>query len=186
MTDKKSNESRRKLLKSVAAGSGAIVASKSLPESWSRPVVDSVMLPAHAQTSPSSPPSPPSPLGCSPDPQTVVDSGTGTSTDAIAIIFDGQTTCTLQIGDVPSDIPDPNLVVMVDTDFGNTDVWTIYTDTRNWTRTSASFDLGGGPNSFGSHWLIFNGGGNQYRADFTLSRPDGSTLIMSGVSIVPN
>ena len=52
MTDKNSSESRRKLLKSIAAGSGAIVAGKSLPESWSRPVVDSVMLPAHAQTSP--------------------------------------------------------------------------------------------------------------------------------------
>jgi hypothetical protein len=51
MTDKKSSESRRKLLKSIAAGSGAIVAGKSLPESWSRPVVDSVMLPAHAMTS---------------------------------------------------------------------------------------------------------------------------------------
>jgi hypothetical protein len=46
-----SDKSRRKLLKSIAAGSGAIVAGKSLPESWSRPVVDSVMLPAHAQTS---------------------------------------------------------------------------------------------------------------------------------------
>jgi hypothetical protein len=51
MTDKKSSESRRKLLKSIAAGSGAIVAGKSLPESWKRPIVDSVMLPAHAQTS---------------------------------------------------------------------------------------------------------------------------------------
>ena len=47
-----SDQSRRKLLKSIAAGSGAIVAGKNLPESWSRPVVDSVMLPAHAQTSP--------------------------------------------------------------------------------------------------------------------------------------
>ena len=51
MKDKNSSESRRKLLKSIAAGSGAIVAGKSLPESWSRPVVDSVMLPAHAETS---------------------------------------------------------------------------------------------------------------------------------------
>jgi hypothetical protein len=51
MEDKKSSESRRKLLKSIAAGSGAIVAGKSLPESWNRPVVDSVILPAHAQTS---------------------------------------------------------------------------------------------------------------------------------------
>ena len=51
MTDNKSSENRRKLLKSIAAGSGAIVAGKSLPENWARPVVDSVILPAHAQTS---------------------------------------------------------------------------------------------------------------------------------------
>ncbi|MFW2438968.1 MAG: hypothetical protein ACN4GR_06310 [Arenicellales bacterium] len=57
MTDKRSGESRRKLLKSIAAGSGAIVAGKSLPESWSKPVVDSVILPAHAQTSQVTPPS---------------------------------------------------------------------------------------------------------------------------------
>ena len=46
-----SDQSRRKLLKSIATGSGAIVAGKSLPESWSKPVVDSVLLPVHAQTS---------------------------------------------------------------------------------------------------------------------------------------
>jgi hypothetical protein len=47
-----SDKSRRKLLKSIAAGSGAIVAGKSLPESWTKPVVDSVILPVHAETSP--------------------------------------------------------------------------------------------------------------------------------------
>jgi hypothetical protein len=52
VTDKKSSESRRKLLKSIAAGTGVVVAGKSLPENWTKPVVDSVMLPAHAQTSP--------------------------------------------------------------------------------------------------------------------------------------
>ena len=46
-----SNHARRKLLKGIAAGSGAVIAGKSLPDSWSRPMVDSVMLPAHAQTS---------------------------------------------------------------------------------------------------------------------------------------
>ena len=52
MTDKnKTVENRRKLLKSVAAGGGAIIAGKTLPEKWTRPAVDSVMLPAHAQTS---------------------------------------------------------------------------------------------------------------------------------------
>jgi hypothetical protein len=51
MIDKKASESRRKLLKSIAAGSGALIAGKNLPDSWSRPVVDSVLLPAHAVTS---------------------------------------------------------------------------------------------------------------------------------------
>lgn len=46
-----SDQPRRKLLKSLVAGSGAIVAGKSLPDSWAKPIVDSVMLPAHAQTS---------------------------------------------------------------------------------------------------------------------------------------
>lgn len=46
-----SDKSRRKLLKSIAAGSGAVIAGKSLPKDWTRPVVDSVMLPAHAVTS---------------------------------------------------------------------------------------------------------------------------------------
>ncbi len=50
MSEKKSTDSRRKLLKSIAAGSGAVVAGKSLPESWAKPVINSVVLPAHAAT----------------------------------------------------------------------------------------------------------------------------------------
>ena len=50
-----SSENRRKLLKSIAAGGGAIVAGKSLPDKWTAPVVDTVLLPAHAQTSPAPP-----------------------------------------------------------------------------------------------------------------------------------
>lgn len=42
--------SRRKLLRTLAAGGGAAVAFKSLPETWSQPVVHTVFLPAHAQT----------------------------------------------------------------------------------------------------------------------------------------
>ncbi len=49
--EKKHLEARRKLLKGVAAGGGAIVAGKTLPDNWSRPMVDSVLLPAHAQMS---------------------------------------------------------------------------------------------------------------------------------------
>ncbi len=50
MSNKKAADSRRKLFKSIAAGSGAVVAGKALPESWTKPVVDSVMLTAHAET----------------------------------------------------------------------------------------------------------------------------------------
>jgi len=50
-SNQNSDGSRRKLLKSLAAGSGAIIAGKSLPDKWVSPVVDTVILPAHAQTS---------------------------------------------------------------------------------------------------------------------------------------
>lgn len=45
---------RRNLLKSLVAGGGVLATGKLLPESWFRPVVKSVVLPAHAQVSPSS------------------------------------------------------------------------------------------------------------------------------------
>lgn len=53
MTEEKSNKhtARRRLLKSVVAGGGVLATGKLLPENWARPVVESVLLPAHAQTS---------------------------------------------------------------------------------------------------------------------------------------
>lgn len=45
------NSARRRLLKSVVAGGGVLATGKLLPENWARPVVQSVVLPAHAQTS---------------------------------------------------------------------------------------------------------------------------------------
>ena len=98
MTDKKSSESRRKLLKSIAAGSGAIVAGKSLPESWKRPVVDSVMLPAHAQTSPPSPPSPT--FSCSVVGQASIDVTSGTVAGPIFYVVTNTGTGPLTGGNV--------------------------------------------------------------------------------------
>ena len=48
----RNKQSRRKMLKSMAVGGGAVVAGKSLPDQWAKPMVDSVLLPTHAQTSP--------------------------------------------------------------------------------------------------------------------------------------
>ncbi|MGI9319265.1 MAG: hypothetical protein ACR2QW_18200 [bacterium] len=42
---------RRRLLKSLTVGGAATITAKSLPTEWKKPVVDSVLLPAHAQTS---------------------------------------------------------------------------------------------------------------------------------------
>lgn len=44
-----SNPARRRLLKALTAGGAGAVAVKTLPEQWTKPVVDAVMLPAHAQ-----------------------------------------------------------------------------------------------------------------------------------------
>jgi hypothetical protein len=109
------NESRRKLLKSIAAGSGAIVAGKSLPESWSKPVVDSVMLPAHAQTSPAEPPVEPP----APNPFPCIGQSASTppgSSNAVFINFDGDSICSVSLAS--SD--DSALLVDADTADGDT------------------------------------------------------------------
>ena len=55
----RTDKARRKLLKSLTLGSATAFAAKSLPETWTRPVLESAMLPAHAQTT-----SVPSPGSC--------------------------------------------------------------------------------------------------------------------------
>lgn len=49
-----SRESRRLTLK--ALGIGTVVGSQALPEQWMKPVVSSILMPAHAQTSPAQTP----------------------------------------------------------------------------------------------------------------------------------
>jgi hypothetical protein len=39
---------RRNMLKGITAGSGAVIASQALPEKWTKPIINSTMLPAHA------------------------------------------------------------------------------------------------------------------------------------------
>ena len=52
-----SDESRRKTLTRLVLGGGVLA---SLPKRWTRPMVERVLLPAHAQASPVQPPPPPS------------------------------------------------------------------------------------------------------------------------------
>jgi hypothetical protein len=93
---------------SIAAGTGAIAAGKTLPKSWSRPVVDSVLLPVHAATtdevddSPSTSEPPPDSNPC------VGESSTINSRDqfAIDISYDGSTTgFSIRTSDDPGNEP---------------------------------------------------------------------------------
>jgi len=49
---KKIKESRRRLIKMVAGSGGILVGAKVAPKEWTKPIVNSVVLPAHAQTTP--------------------------------------------------------------------------------------------------------------------------------------
>jgi hypothetical protein len=49
-------QGRRDVLKGgVVVGSAAVAAALTLPKKWTRPLVDAVVVPAHAQTSPGAP-----------------------------------------------------------------------------------------------------------------------------------
>ena len=48
-------ESKRKTLKTILGSAGVVAGASALPEKWSKPLISSVMLPAHAQLSDCSP-----------------------------------------------------------------------------------------------------------------------------------
>jgi len=62
--NKENVDARRDLLKALGAGS-VVATSKALPDSWGLPLIESLIIPAHAQsTLPSPSPSPtPTPIG---------------------------------------------------------------------------------------------------------------------------
>lgn len=45
------SQARRKTMKKLAIGAGALAGYSMLPEKWTRPVIEGIVLPAHAQTS---------------------------------------------------------------------------------------------------------------------------------------
>jgi hypothetical protein len=51
-------EGRRKALRKLLVGGGIVGASTQLPDKWMKPLVDSVLVPAHAQTSVTPQPTP--------------------------------------------------------------------------------------------------------------------------------
>ena len=171
MSDKKSSESRRKLLKSIAAGSGAIVAGKSLPENWAKPVVDSVMLPAHAQTSPPTP-TPPPPLGNLASASVTITQSDDGPEDEIALNLenDGSYSLLRNTGVFS------NTLVYFDADYDLPD-WDYYSNGDNWPTYPSSWSgPSGPPTNTGENNLTpgtytiesTHSGGNTFRVTFTV------------------
>ncbi|MDA9981506.1 twin-arginine translocation signal domain-containing protein [Gammaproteobacteria bacterium] len=52
MSKKQTTDARRRLIKSLAAGGGVLTTGAMVPNTWVKPVVDSVIMPAHAGFSP--------------------------------------------------------------------------------------------------------------------------------------
>lgn len=46
-------EKRRRVVKRIVSGGGVVAGAGALSSGWQKPVIDSVLLPAHAQSSPS-------------------------------------------------------------------------------------------------------------------------------------
>ena len=57
--ENKINEDRRKVVKQIAIVGTVITGLPALPEKWTRPLIEKVIVPAHAQTSPPPPTKPP-------------------------------------------------------------------------------------------------------------------------------
>ncbi len=152
----KKNDSRRKLLKSFAAGSGTVVAGKSLPEAWMRPVVESLLLPAHAQTTDLV-------MSCG---TLTEEQATGRDGGDIAILFDGGD-CSLIEFDMAQDGLHPDSVIGFDTDLVVNLLWDDLGTGSNWIRDDTDIP-GAEDNPNASYYVIVSKGGSTYHVSFTV------------------
>ncbi len=49
------SQTRRSALKKMLVGTGVVAGAAALPDKWAKPIVDKVLVPAHAQTSTTTP-----------------------------------------------------------------------------------------------------------------------------------
>ena len=117
-------ESRRKALKNIIIGGGAVAGANFLPDKWVQPIVNAVVVPAHAATSPI-PTTPPQPTTTTSEPTTTTTTtATSSSTD---IAWVGTWKLVSEVADTPAgEVTNPGkgtLVILnedltVEEDFG--------------------------------------------------------------------
>lgn len=175
---------RRKFLGAVATTTAAGAA---MPQQWLKPVINSVVIPVHAQTSQ---------LLCSTGPLTIDDSGNSPFglNDSIAIIFDGDT-CRLE--EIEDDdcggTCDPDTMLVVDNDSdnppsGNFDLNSPFG--TNWDDTPDVDDLPAGTHEFTKTRVGGANNGSSYTVRFTVSFGTGAgsqetSMTVSDVQFFP-
>lgn len=184
MTEKRVPEStsRRKLVRALGIG-GAAMAAKALPEKWTKPAVDSVLIPAHAQASPDTTPDSPMTINCggatsSPD----ID---GERPDII-ISFDGQSSScmTSLFDDAPIPLP-ADAIIGIDSDQDNT-TWDDLGSGANWSRSSEGDDNSSGPVVLMATRTAAPNMGAQFQVQFDVSLAGiPPTMTVSGITITP-
>ena len=130
------HKNRRKTVKSILVGAG-LTSGLTFPNKWIEPVVKSVMLPAHAQSSPfpppTQPPVPPAPpTGCS-DATCTANNSVGSPTAGGRLSFDGSNCDFIFSLAFP---PDENQVIGVDNNSAGSEVTGI--GSTNWSVSGIS------------------------------------------------
>jgi len=135
------NLPRRKLLKGMVAGGGGLTAVVATPERWTRPIVGSVILPAHAAISIVSVPE-----SCVHN-STTIEELDEDGRDDIFIIYDGEVACDILIGDVSEGTQiRPDTVIVIDADPPDDD-WDGDDDIgSNWVKTGQDYNEFDNPN----------------------------------------
>ena len=137
------NLPRRKLLKGMVAGGSGLSALVIVPERWTRPIVNSVILPAHAATSIASVPE-----SCAHETATIEELDED-GLDDIFIVYDGEVFCDIKFGDVSEGTEtDPDTVIVIDADPDDADdAWDGDDPVgSNWVKTGQNYNDFDNPN----------------------------------------
>ncbi len=174
------NLPRRTLLKGMVAGGSGVSALVVIPERWTSPIVNSVILPAHAATSIFVPES------CEHS-STTIDPLEEDGLDDILIIYDGATSCDIVTGDVAQGTQTPpDTVIVIDADPESDLLWDGDDDQgSNWTKTGGNYS--GKDNSNGTYYIEVQRVGDpnaMFRVSFRVTIEENGTTSMTVDNIV--
>ena len=165
----KLEKNKRNLLKSLAAGGSIVTTALVLPEKWISPVVESVLLPAHATATPTKCLS----CGSATTIQTDSDECEDGTDEKIRAVFDPATGCSVETQQGGESTP--NTILRTDSDSScDGTTWDTESIGSNWDRISQNFTEGQANNPSGNYYTIVKriAGGNVgrvFRMDFKMT-----------------